>query len=152
LADERYNEGFYPADPRDFLGETLLDKLAAKKDFLNSDTNPFAKPYIGFRKYLVSAMQRNSIPDQKTLERITDQLEKIITNPQSEISFSCYVTKPLKFHGTFVIQVFLGNSKTVDYTDKYIYNNVTYNFDKSQNVITASVTGINIPFLINDIK
>ena len=152
LADERYNEGFYPADPRDYLGETLLDKLATKKDFLNSETNPFAKPYIGFRKYLVSAMQRNSIPDQKSLERITDQLEKIITNPQSEISFSCYVTKPLKFHGTFVIQVFLGNSKTVDYTDKYIYNNVTYNFDKSQNVITASVTGINIPFLINDIK
>ena len=151
LADERYNEGFFPADPRDYAGETLLDKLAVKKDFLNSATNPFAKPYIGFRKYLVSSLQKNTIPDQSTLERITDELEKLISNPQSEVSFTCYVTKPLKFHGTFVIQVFLGSS-TPDYTDKYIYQRVNYSFNKSRNVITADVTGINIPFLINDIK
>lgn len=151
LASERYNEGFYPDDPRNYAGETLLDKLSAKKDFLNSSTNPFAKPYIGFRKYLVASQQRNTIPDQRTLERITDELEKVISNPQSEIQFRCYVTKPLKFHGTFVIQVFTANAKP-DYTDKYIYERVTYTFDKSRNVITADVTGINIPFLINDNK
>ena len=151
LADERYNPGFYPADPRDYLGETLLDKLSAKKDLLNADKNPFAKPYVGFRKYKVSSEQRNTIPDQRTLERITDELEKVIATPQSEVSFSCYVTKPLTFHGTFVIQVFVVDPKTIDYTDKYIYERINYVFDKSQNVITANVTGINIPFLINDI-
>ena len=83
--------------------------------------------------------------------QITDELEKVIATPQSEVSFSCYVTKPLKFHGTFVIQVFVVDPKTVDYTDKYIYERINYVFDKSQNVITANVTGINIPFLINDI-
>lgn len=151
LASERYNEGFYPADPRDFIGETLLDKLSAKKDFLNTTTNPFAKPYIGFRKYLVASQQRNAIPDQRTLERITDELEKVIANPQSEVQFRCYVTRPLKFHGTFIIQVFTANANP-DYTDKYIYERVNYSFDKSKNVITADVTGINIPFLINDNK
>ena len=98
----------------------------------------------------VSSMQRNSIPDQKTLENITDQIEKVISNPVSKISFECYVTRPLKFHGTFSIQVFLGN--TYDYTDKYVYESISYRLDKKNNVITADVTGINIPFLIKDIQ
>ncbi len=149
LADERINDTFYPADPRDYNnGLTLLDKLSIKKDFISPD-NPFSKPYIGFRKYIVSSLQRNSIPDQKTLENITDQIEKIISTPVSKISFNCYVTKPLKFHGTFVIGVF---GKTVDYTDKYIYDSISYRLDKKNNVITADVEGINIPFLIKDIK
>ena len=150
LADERINDTFYPADPRDYSGGfTLLDKLSIKKDFINPE-NPFSKPYIGFRKYIVSSLQRNSIPDQKALENITDQIEKIISTPVSKISFNCYVTKPLKFHGTFVIGVFQG--KTYDYTDKYIYDSISYRLDKKNNVITADVEGINIPFLIKDIK
>ena len=98
----------------------------------------------------MSSLQRNSIPDQKALENITDQIEKIISTPVSKISFNCYVTKPLKFHGTFVIGVFQG--KTYDYTDKYIYDSISYRLDKKNNVITADVEGINIPFLIKDIK
>ena len=47
--------------------------------------------------------------------------------------------------------MFVVDPKTIDYTDKYIYERINYVFDKSQNVITANVTGINIPFLINDI-
>jgi hypothetical protein len=150
LADERINDTFYPADPRDYTGGfTLLDKLSVKKDLIDPD-NPFSKPYIGFRKYIVSSLQRNSIPDQKTLENITDQIEKIISTPVSKISFNCYVTKPLKFHGTFVIGVFQGQK--YDYTDKYIYDSISYRLDKKNNVITADVEGINIPFLIKDIK
>ena len=150
LADERFNDAFYPADPRDFTnGFTLLDYLAAKKDLLPPE-NPFKKPYIGFRKYVVSSLQRNTIPDQRTLENITDQIEKIISTPVSKISFDCYVTRPLKFHGTFEIGVFIG--KSIDYTDRYVYDSVSYRMDKKNNVITASVEGINIPFLIKDIK
>lgn len=150
LADERINDAFYPADPRDYSGgPTLLDKLSVKKDFISPD-NPFSKPYIGFRKYVVSSLQRNSIPDQKTLENITDQIEKVISTPISKISFDCYVTKPLKFHGTFAIKVFQGT--TFDYTDKYVYDSISYRLDKRNNVITASVEGINIPFLIKDIQ
>jgi hypothetical protein len=150
LADERINDTFYPADPRDYLGDqTLLDKLSVKKDFINPE-NPFSKPYIGFRKYVVSSLQRNSIPDQKTLENITDQVEKVISTPVSKIRFNCYVTKPLKFHGTFTIGVFMGSS--YDYTDRYLYESVGYSLDKKNNVITADVEGINIPFLIKDIQ
>lgn len=150
LADERINDTFYPADPRDYSGGlTLLDYLSVKKDLVNP-SNPFSKPYIGFRKYVVSSLQRNSIPDQKTLENITDQIEKIISTPVSKISFDCYVTKPLKFHGTFTIGVFMG--KTYDYTDRYVYDSVSYRLDKKNNVITAQVEGINIPFLIKDIQ
>jgi len=150
LADERINDTFYPADPRDYLGDqTLLDKLSVKKDFINPE-NPFSKPYIGFRKYVVSSLQRNSIPDQKTLENITDQVEKVISTPVSKIRFNCYVTKPLKFHGTFTIGVFMGSS--YDYTDRYLYESVSYSLDKKNNVITADVEGINIPFLIKDIQ
>ncbi len=150
LADERINDTFYPADPRDYSGGlTLLDKLAVKKDTIDP-TNPFAKPYIGFRKYVIASLQRNSIPDQKSLENITDQIEKIISTPVSKISFNCYVTRPLRFHGTFRINVFLG--KTADYTDQYVYDSISYRLDKNNNVITADVEGINIPFLIKDIQ
>ena len=149
LADERINDTFYPADPRDYaLGATLLDKLSVKKDLLDPN-NPFSKPYIGFRKYIIASLQRNSIPDQKTLENITDQLEKVISTPVSKISFTCYVTKPLKFHGTFTIGVFGDKS---DYTDSYVYDSISYRLDKKNNVITADVEGINIPFLIKDIQ
>jgi len=152
LADERFNDAFYPADPRNYSGrDTLLDKLSAKKDLLDPD-NPYSKPYIGFRKYVVSSLQRNTIPDQRTLENITDQIEKVISTPVSKISFNCYVTKPLKFHGTFVIQVFQGSNNPADYTDKYIYDSISYRLDKKNNVITADVEGINIPFLIKDIQ
>lgn len=150
LADERINDSFYPADPREYvIGPSLLDKLSVKKDFISND-NPFSKPYIGFRKYVVSSLQRNSIPDQRTLENITDQIEKVISTPVSKISFNCYVTRPLKFHGTFSIGVFLGT--TYDYTDKYVYDSISYRMDKKNNVITADVEGINIPFLIKDIQ
>ena len=60
------------------------------------------------------------------------------------------VTKPLKFHGTFTIGVFMGSS--YDYTDRYLYESVSYSLDKKNNVITADVEGINIPFLIKDIQ
>jgi hypothetical protein len=39
-----------------------------------------------------------------------------------------------------------------DYTDRYLYESVSYSLDKKNNVITADVEGINIPFLIKDIQ
>ena len=109
----------------------------------------FRSPYVGFKKYLISSFQRNQIPDQTVLRNITNQYQKIIRTPISRLSFDCYVTKPLSFHGKFKINVFLGSIQNS--TDEYIYERIGYSYNKQQNFITASVEGINIPILIKDL-
>ena len=107
-------------------------------------------PYVGFKKYMMHSMQRNEIPDQVILERITNLLTKVTRTPVSKISFDCYVAKPLSFHGKFKIKVLTGNSTA--FTDKYIYESIDYRYDKENNLITASVSGMNIPILIKDLQ
>ena len=63
------------------------------------------------------------------------------------INFDCYVTRPLSFHGKFIISV-LDSTTT---TGEYIYESVSYTFNKAENLITASVSGKNIPITIGDI-
>jgi hypothetical protein len=49
----------------------------------------------------------------------------------------------LNFHGKFLINVFQG--QIVNSTDQYVYTGVDYNYDKANNLITASVRGTNMP-------
>jgi hypothetical protein len=60
------------------------------------------------------------------------------------LKFSSSTTKDeLSRAAKFTINVFLGNK--VNATDKYVYKSVDYNYNKSSNLITASVTGTNLP-------
>jgi hypothetical protein len=144
LADERYFPDAVSVD-----NISLNDKIKLLKYLSQAPKNAAQAPYVGFKKYFVSSFQRNQIPDQTVLRNITNQYQKIIRTPISRISFDCYVTKPLTFHGKFKINVFLGN--TVNSTDLYIYERIAYSYNKQQNFITANVEGINIPILIKDL-
>jgi len=143
IADERY---FPDAVSVDNLG--TLEKAFLLKYLSNAATNPAQAPYVGFKKYQINSFQRNQIPDQTTLTNITNQLQKVARTPISRIEFDCYVTKPLSFHGKFLIKVLSGNS--VNSTDEYIYENLSYQYNKNENYISASVQGINIPILLKD--
>ena len=144
LADERYSANSVSVTNLPIQKQTdLLGYLQ------NAPFNASQAPYVGFKKYLIWSMQRNEIPDQQVLKRITDSIELVSKTPISSIKFNCYVAKPLSFHGKFMINVFQGN--TVNATDQYVYQSVSYSYEKSKNLITASVTGTNMPISLGGI-
>ena len=143
IADERY----FP-DAISVANLSLKDKIQLLAYLSGAATNPAQSPYVGFKKYQMNSFQRNQIPDQTTLRNITNQLQKVARTPISRIEFDCYVTKPLSFHGKFMINVFSGDSKNS--TDQYIYENLSYQYNKNENYISANVQGINIPILLKD--
>jgi hypothetical protein len=143
LADERY----FP-DAVSIENLSTRDKVDLLKYLSGAATNPAQSPYVGFKKYQINSFQRNQIPDQTVLTNITNQLQKVARTPISRIEFDCYVTKPLSFHGKFIINVFSGNP--VNSTDQYIYESLSYQYNKGENYISASVQGINIPILLKD--
>ena len=138
LADERYTENSV-TNPAFLL-------LPPEKKLLylaNAPVDTSQAPYIGFKKYLIWATQRNEIPDQTILKRVTDSIEVVSKIPISSVSFTCYVSKPLTYHGKFKINVFQG--KIANFTDEYVYQSIDYKYDKMNNLITAFVRGINLP-------
>ena len=136
IADERYSPGSVSVTNLPFGQYDLVNYLQ------NAPFNS-QSPYIGFKKYLIWSAQRNEIPDQEILKRITDAIELVSKTPISSISFTCYVAKPLNFHGKFIINVFQGSTSNA--TDQYIYQNIDYTYDKNNNLITARVRGTNMP-------
>lgn len=144
LADERYSPASLNIDSLTTqLPQELLKYLS------NAPFNSSQAPYIGFKKYLIWSMQRNEIPDQQVLKRVTDSVEVVSKTPISSISFTCYVTKPLSFHGKFMINVFQGS--TVNATDQYVYQSIDYRYDKINNLITASIKGTNMPVALGGV-
>jgi hypothetical protein len=144
LADERYSPG--SVSILNLPTQTQVDLLGYLQ---NAPFNPSQAPYVGFKKYLMWSMQKNEIPDQQVLKRITDSIELVSKTPISSISFRCYVAKPLNFHGKFMINVFQGQK--VNSTDQYVYQSVDYSYDKSNNLITASVQGTNMPISLGGV-
>ena len=138
LADERYSPRSVAVS--NLPTQTQLDLLAYLS---NAPFVPSQAPFVGFKKYLMWSLQKNEIPDEQVLKRVTDSLELVSKTPISSISFKCYVAKPLSFHGKFMINVFQGS--TVNATDQYVYTSVDYNYDKENNLITADVRGTNMP-------
>jgi len=114
------------------------------------------KSYVGFRKKVIDSLEKNEYPNSDLVELKHAQNEKITTIPIHNISFGCYVTRPLKFQGLFRINALADatnlNDPTLSITSKYIYQSVNYTIDKSQNLITASVNGFSHPWLIQDLK
>jgi hypothetical protein len=144
LADERYSPGSVSIS--NLPTQTQVDLLGYLQ---NAPFNTSQAPYVGFKKYLMWSMQKNEIPDQQVLKRVTDSIELVSKTPISSISFSCYVAKPLTFHGKFMINVFQG--QTVNSTDQYVYQSVDYIYDKSNNLITAQVKGTNMPISLGGV-
>jgi hypothetical protein len=144
LADERYSPG--SVSVANLPLQSQVDLLGYLQ---NAPFNPSQAPYVGFKKYLMWSMQRNEIPDQQVLKRITDSIELVSKTPISSISFQCYVAKPLNFHGKFMINVFQG--QTVNSTDQYVYTSVDYSYNKANNLITASVQGTNMPISLGGV-
>jgi hypothetical protein len=138
LADERYSPGSVS-----ITNLPIQVQLDLANYLANAPRNPAQPVYVGFKKYLNWATQRNEIPDYQVLKRITDSYELVSKTPISEISFDCYVAKPLNIHGKFKINVFLGN--TANATDLYVYKSINYRYDKANNLITATVSGTNMP-------
>jgi len=104
--------------------------------------------YVGFRKYLISSLKSNIIPDSVVLQKFHDIYVKLAQTPIHSIDFTCYVTKPLTFHGTFKINI-LDSGKV---TDQYIYKSINYTFNKQENIITATVSGVNTPMLLGELQ
>jgi hypothetical protein len=144
LADERYSP--QSVSIANLTAQTQTDLLGYLQ---NAPFDTSQAPYVGFKKYLVWSMQRNEIPDQEVLKRITDSIDLVSKTPISSISFQCYVAKPLNFHGKFMINVFQG--KTVNSTDQYVYTSVDYSYNKANNLITASVQGTNMPISLGGV-
>lgn len=130
--------------------------LASKTNVLNSLINTAAVPsgYIGFRKIIKDSYEQNELPSDQLVRFKHNQNVKIIRTPFHSINFSCYVTKPLKSYGTFVVKVFVDNSAinpVYNITDKYIYKSIDYTYNKSNNTITASVQGFAQPWTIKEL-
>jgi hypothetical protein len=98
--------------------------------------------YVGFRKIKIDAVDKASIANQTILENRFRYLDLISRDTFHTINFTCYVTKPLRPHGTFLVNI-LVNDKTSQ-TDPYAYQKVNYTFSKENNYITADVSGVNI--------
>lgn len=112
------------------------------------------KGYVGFRKKTMDLINRQQIFDEDGLNLKHAQNVQIVKNPFHTINFGCYITKPLKFHGTFIIKVFSDpkNVNQYEVTDKYIYQSLSYTIDKNQNLITAQVSGMRQPWTIRELK
>jgi hypothetical protein len=112
---------------------------------------PVPDMYVGFRKKVIDSLDKNELPTDTLVALKHQQNEFITSRPIHNLSFGCYVTRPLTFHGCFTITAMHGNDVT-DVTSKYIYQSVNYNIDKSQNLITAQVTGYAHPWSIRDLQ
>ena len=123
----------------------LLDYLAAVPKSGTTIGLPPQVPFVGFKKWWIESMMRNTIPDETVLTQITNHFNQIRQTPVSSIGFQCYVSKPLNFHGKFYINVLSGTSNAQ--TDKYIYSSIDYNYNKLENYITADIKGFNLPLL-----
>jgi hypothetical protein len=121
--------------------QTKLDSNARNRIVNALSSNVPVAGYIGFRKYIIDANDKASIPSEQILKNRYDLLSIVSSTTLHNINFTCYVTKPLRPYGTFLINLLL-NDKTSQ-TDPYIYQKVSYSFSKENNYITATVTGFN---------
>jgi hypothetical protein len=94
--------------------------------------------YVGFDKRLFKSLGQY-FPDFLSVDTWLRNKINIHQKPAYTLNFSCYVTRPLNVHGSFVINSMMNNSTRV--TDAYLYTNVTYQCNKKENIITALVTG-----------
>jgi hypothetical protein len=94
--------------------------------------------YVGYDSKLYQPLDKN-FPDFLSVDTWLRNKINILQKPIYSISFSCYVTRPLNPHGSFVIKSMMNNNTKV--TDAYLYTSLTYQCNKKENIIIATVTG-----------
>lgn len=126
-----------------------MSDAALNRIIRSLETGTIPEGYVGFRKYIIDALNANELPSKQLVVKKHKINELIVRKPYHSISFNCYVTKPLQAHGVFVVQAFIDGN--VDITDQYIYSSVNYTFDKKNNLITASIGGVSQPWTIKEL-
>ena len=116
----------------------------SKRSFLTNsiNANNLVEGWIGFRKIKTDSVDKSIVANETILKNRFRFFEKVTSETIHSISFSCYVTKPLREYGNFVINIFINDNTSQ--TDPYIYEKVSYAFSKENNYIVADVTGRNI--------
>ena len=145
---QTYNGFEYQESGESFLADAMSD-AAFDRITRSLETGNIPEGYVGFRKYVIDALNSNELPSRQLVLQKHAINELIVRKPYHSISFNCYVTKPLTAHGVFVLEAFIDG--TVDITDQYMYESVTYTFDKTSNLITAAVNGISQPWTIKEL-
>lgn len=107
-----------------------------KDAIINGDYN--VKGYVGFDKKHFENLE-SKFPDWLAVDTWLRNKINILKTPIYNVQFSCYVTRPLNNHGSFIIKSMMKQNSRV--TDAYLYTSVRYSCDKKNNVIIASVTG-----------
>jgi hypothetical protein len=115
-----------------------------KRSFLQNsvNNNSVTEGWIGFRKIKVDSVDKSIVANETILKNRFRFFEKVSSETVHSINFSCYVTKPLREYGNFLINIFVNDNTSQ--TDPYIYEKVSYAFSKENNYIVADVTGRNI--------
>ena len=145
---QTYNGFEYQESGESFLADAMSD-AALNRIIRSLETGTIPEGYVGFRKYIIDALNANELPSKQLVVKKHKINELIVRKPYHSISFNCYVTKPLQAHGVFVVQAFIDGN--VDITDQYIYSSVNYTFDKKNNLITASIGGVSQPWTIKEL-
>ena len=96
------------------------------------------KGYVGFDKKFFENLE-SRFPDWLGVDTWLRNKIDVVKNPIFNVSFSCYVKRPLNNHGSFIIKSMMKQNARV--TDAYLYTNVSYSCDKKNNLIIARVTG-----------
>ena len=138
-----------------FKDTNIVGSLRSVSEIQTALTNPVVpQGYVGFRKKVMDIIDRTKILDEEGITLKHNQNVLIVQRPFHQITFDCYITKPLKFHGTFIIKAFVDPNDINAYnvTDKYIYQSLRYTINKAENLITANVSGIRQPWTIRELK
>lgn len=136
----------------DTIGRLSPTRLKQVVDSLTVTTD-VPSNYVGFRKQIKDIYDRQEFPSKQLTDFKHAQNKQIASKPFHTVKFNCYVTKPLKFWGTFYINAFDNNTTIEDpITDTYIYSSLSYTFDKKSNVIKAEVEGIRLPWTISGLE
>lgn len=127
-----------------------LDTLNQIEEAFEDDESPVPEDlgYVGFRKWLYVSNGQAILQDVQSIENWVDELVRVHTKVYQSINFDCYVTRPLKHMGRFIIKTFLGDDRNFE-TDAYYYKSVTYRFDKPRNIISATIQGETYPTLVS---
>ena len=94
--------------------------------------------YVGFDKKFYENLGER-FPDWLGVDTWLRNKIDILKNPIYNVSFSCFVKRPLNNHGSFIIKSMMKQNARA--TDAYLYTAVNYSCDKKNNLIIARVTG-----------
>jgi len=125
----------------DYYNAYNYESLSSLNNAFNKPSNTF-EGYIGYNKVAVSDV-KNTLCDQESLNKYGQALDNLLQHTYQNISFDCYVTRPLNHFGQFIIQTFLNGTQNA--TDAYFYKQVKYTFDKENNTIVSHIQGEKFP-------